>query len=168
MQAFTPEQIADNLRAAEERKNKALAEYKSALVELDWWREGQRIFDPASVEERTVNAEEILELFPAASAFQNGNEPSLRQAIVALLRESPGARWTVSDIVSRLAGRGWLPRRTSTKEAAKRVSDMAGVMVADNQLERAGRGVYILAPELAAAFEAQEDEGVPAEADTPH
>jgi len=80
--------------------------------------------------------------------FDQGIKPSLRQAMVAVMREHPGRRWTVADLTEALDGKGWLP-----ENGAKRVSDMAGEMVRLNQAVRQGRGVYKLSPELAAALE---------------
>ncbi len=80
--------------------------------------------------------------------FGQGIRPSLRQAMVIVMREHPGRRWTVADLTQALDSKGWLPENGS-----KRVSDMAGDMVRLKQVVRHERGVYKLSPELAAALE---------------
>ncbi len=66
------------------------------------------------------------------------------------MRERSAAQWGVGDLVDALARHRWLPDRD---DAGKRVTDMAGVMVSEGQLDRPSRGVYMLKPELALASE---------------
>lgn len=90
------------------------------------------------------------ELFPEASFFiEHGVQPTLRQAIIAIMREQPGRQWSVTELTKALASKDWLPDK-----GAKRVSDMAGDMVRLGQILRPRRGVYVLSPETAAALEA--------------
>lgn len=113
-------------------------------------RDGLRLFDPnAEVEDEDSDAT-VTELFPDAEFFaQHGVAPTLRQAIVVLMREQPGRHWSVTELSEALAERGWLPDK-----GAKRVSDIAGDMVRLRQVRRPKRGVYVLSPEVAAALEA--------------
>jgi hypothetical protein len=144
-----PDLILAKVSEAEDRKARALAEYQAAVAELEWWKQGQRLFGVHTEDEGLDPS--ITELFPPADAFSGGMQPTLRQAIVAVMRGQPGTHWRVSDLAGALMRAGWLPER---EDAAKRVSDMAGIMAGDGQLYRVARGVYALAPELAAAFEA--------------
>jgi hypothetical protein len=145
---LTPEGITVRLRAAEKRKAAALAEYEMASAEVTWLKEGLRIFDPHA-EPKEQDAEAIVtELFPDGAVFGNGLEPTLRQAMVIVMREYSGRQWTVSDLAQALESKGWLP-----DNGAKRISDMAGEMVRDGQAKRPGRGLYMLSPEVAAALE---------------
>jgi len=146
---ITPESIAARLRSAEQRKSQALAQYEAASAEVAWLREGLRLFDPEANLEAQDPQEVVTEIFPEGFVFDQGIKPSLRQAIVVVMREHPGRRWAVPDLAQALEGRGWLP-----EHGAKRVSDMAGDMVRLGQLVRHDRGVYKLSPELAAALEA--------------
>lgn len=146
---LTPENIADRLSAAEERKAEALARYEAASAEVAWLEEGLRLFGPDGGVERETPKAMLTEIFPEGFVFDQGIKPSLRQAMVVVMREHPGRRWTVTDLAEALDSRGWLP-----ENGAKRVSDMAGDMVRLEQAVRHGRGVYKLSPELAAALEA--------------
>jgi hypothetical protein len=76
--------------------------------------------------------------------------PTLRQAVVAHLREHPVMPFPIAALTRALVLRGWLPDR---EDAQKRVSDIAGLMASDGQLQRVDRGVYRLHPQLAAAFD---------------
>jgi hypothetical protein len=151
--ALDPTVIAENLRRAEERKARALEEYRAANIELNWWRQGARLFgigDDVEVGEAT----DSNEIFPNPILFLDKvTRPTLRQAVVTVMRLEPEAlAWSVSDLVLGLQRRGWLPER---QDAAKAVSDIAGAMVSDGHLVRLSRGTYALAPELAATFELQ-------------
>jgi hypothetical protein len=146
---LTPENISTRLRAAKRRKAEALASYEAASAEVAWLEEGLRLFsDDADLDSETPK-EILTEIFPEGYVFDQNIRPSLRQAVVVVMREQPGRRWTVTELAEALDGRGWLPK----SGGAKRVSDMAGDMVRLGQAVRHGRGVYKLSPELAAALE---------------
>jgi hypothetical protein len=146
---LTPESIATRLRAAKRQKAEALADYEAASAEVTWLEEGLRLFGGGDAEPDSQTPKEILtEIFPEGFVFEQNMTPSLRQAMVVVMREQPGRRWTVADLAQALDSRGWLPGN-----GAKRVSDMAGDMVRLKQVVRDGRGVYKLSPELAAALE---------------
>jgi hypothetical protein len=148
---LTAEDIAARLRKAEERKAQALAQYEAASAEVAWLRDGLRLFDPDADLGNEADPEAIVtELFPDGDLFgDNGIEPTLRQAVVVVMREQPGRRWTVTELAQALDKKGWLPQN-----GAKRVSDMAGDMVRMGQVLRPRRGIYVLSPEVAAALEA--------------
>jgi hypothetical protein len=146
---LTPENIADRLKNAAERKAEALARYEAASAEVAWLEEGLRLFSPDAELDNETPKEVLTEIFPEGFVFDQGMKPSLRQAMVVVMREHPGRRWTVTDLAQALDSKGWLP-----ENGAKRVSDMAGDMVRLKQVVRSGRGVYKLSPELAAALEA--------------
>ena len=98
---LSQELVTRRIRQAEERKARALAEYHAAAAELEWWLEGAQLFgiaiDPA------VGQGKVTELFPPASYFdENGVQPTLRQAIVAVMRERPVAHWGVGDLADSL------------------------------------------------------------------
>jgi hypothetical protein len=92
----------------------------------------------------------VTEVFPTEQALAAAKiKPTLRQAIVVTMRRRPAMHWTVKALTDAVIAEGWL----EGSESGKRVSDMAAVMVTDNQLRRVARGTYVLAPELAAGFE---------------
>jgi hypothetical protein len=158
IQGLTPEDIKANIRAARERKEAALAEYEEAKAELAWWEQGLRLFDPKAARalDGGQDAEAVVtELFPEGFVFDNGTDPTLRQAIVVVMRENPGhPHWSITDLATALSARGWLPSREDPRDARKRISDMAGIMYDSGQLARVGRGVYKLSPPLTAALDA--------------
>jgi hypothetical protein len=145
---LTPESINERLRVAEERKAEALARYEAASAEVAWLEDGLRLFSPDAAPGVETPKEILTEIFPEGFVFDQGIKPSLRQAMVVVMREHPGRRWAVADLTEALEKRGWLP-----ENGAKRISDMAGEMARLNQVVRQGRGVYKLSPELAAALE---------------
>jgi len=104
------------------------------------------------VDDEETDVGDVEELFPSAEFFENGTQPTLRQAIVAHLRGQPMMAFNIGGLVEALAHRGWLPDR---EDAQKRVSDMAGLMAQEKQLQRVERGVYKLHPRLAVAFDRQ-------------
>lgn len=137
----------DSIRAAEHRREVALSNYQAATAELAWLHEGLRVL--GMVSESDITRTSVTELFPPIEVFEPGTRPTLRQAIVLAMRYQSRTVWRVADLASTIVDAGWL----DPEDAAKRVSDMAGVMVTDGQLVRPARGEYTLAPELSAEFE---------------
>ena len=147
---LTPGNIRARLAAAEQRKAAALEQYEAANAEIAWLNDGLRLFDPeAAIAVDHEPNENATELFPDSAFFaEHGVQPTLRQAIVALMREQPARQWGVTDLTRALAQKGWLPEK-----GAKTVSNMAGDMARLGQILRPSRGIYVLSPELAAALE---------------
>jgi hypothetical protein len=145
-----PDLIAANIQAARDRKAQALAEYEAASAELSWWLQGAKLAGIATLSDEDDQNNVPDDLFPPARYFDETEErPTLRQAIMAHLSETPTASFTVAELAQALVRRGWLPENG----AQKRVSDLAGVMHGDEQLQRVDRGVYRLHPRFALAFE---------------
>jgi hypothetical protein len=151
--SLDPQLIADKIAEARDRKAHALIEYEAAAAELEWWLKGAELAGVAvSREEDEPTSAEVEELFPDATHFeQTGTKPTLRQAIMAHLREHPATELSVAELAQALVRRGWVPKQG----AHKRVSDLAGLMHSQDQLQRVGRGVYRLNPRFAVAFERQ-------------
>jgi hypothetical protein len=130
--------IAANIKAVRDRKAEALKEYEAASAELAWWLEGAKLAGVADVHEDEENSVPD-DIFPPARYFDEaGVRPTLRQAIMAHMQEAQA-----------LVRRGWLAEESSQK----RVSDLAGVMHGEDQLQRVERGVYRLHPRFAVIFE---------------
>lgn len=144
--------IEENYKRAKQRRVDALAEYEAANAELEWWRQGLQLFGSDYSNLSDESGSMVTELFPDRSLFTGKMRPTLRQAIVLVMRDNPARRWSVDELASALNEQGWLPERESAK---KRVSDMAGDMVRLGQLARVNRGVYALSSELAAGLDAQ-------------
>lgn len=153
-----PAMIAANIESARARKTRALADYETASAELAWWLKGAQLAGlPVTPEEDDPMPHNIAELFPPASYFvENGVDPTLRQAVIAFLREHAGLAFPVSDIAAALIMRGWL---IDDDGAQKRVSDISSLMHGDELLYRPERGHYRLHPRLAAEFERQQSLG---------
>jgi hypothetical protein len=92
-----------------------------------------------------LDEETIAEL-----VFTADTKPTLRQAMIAVMASDATGAWRVADIASGIIREKWL---SDTEEAAKRVSDMASVMVGDGLLVRVDRGTYGLDAELVARLE---------------
>jgi hypothetical protein len=147
---LNPDLIAANVQAARDRKAKALAEYEAASAELSWWLQGAKLAGIATLSDEDDENSVPDDLFPPVRYFdETGERPTLRQAIMAHLSETPTAGFTIAELAQALVRRGWLPK----DGAQKRVTDLAGVMYGDEQLQRVDRGVYMLHPRFALAFE---------------
>lgn len=147
-----PAMIAANIESARARKSKALADYEAASAELAWWLKGAELVGLAVAPEDDDDPEpsNVEELFPPGAYFDQGDvQPTLRQAVIAFLREQPGLAFPVQDIASALVMRGWL----GEDGAQKRVSDIVSLMHGDEQLQRVDRGIYRLHPRLAVALD---------------
>ncbi len=142
-EGLDPETIRANIQRVRERRDRAYAEYEAASRELDWLEEGLTLFGA----ETEPDGDSLLRgLVPDGAATQ---QPTLRQAIILIMRANLESDWTVANIVRALAMNGWTPRNG---DATKRVSDMAGVMATEGHLNRTGRGVYKLSVLLAGAL----------------
>jgi hypothetical protein len=158
-QEIDPELLKSNLERAEERVKRAHVELLAAQREVVWLRDGLKIYDSMNAEQdpdalaagdgpessKAVAARYVRNLLPDGLQTQN---PTLRQAILLVMRASVMSDWTVADLAMMLKLNNWLPRGDYTK----RISDMAGVMVTERHLKRTGRGVYRLSPPLAQAM----------------
>jgi hypothetical protein len=145
-----PQLIRENISRAKDRRDAALAELETASRELQWWRDGLAMFDPegaAAEEVEEVADARIRQIIP--DGFETP-EPSLRQMILFALRADPHGDWPVNRIYDMLVTHRWLD--PDAKDQGKRITDMASLMVNDELLERAGRGVYRLPGPLAAAL----------------
>jgi len=141
--------IAANIKAVRDRKAESLKEYEAASAELAWWLEGAKLAGVADVHEDEENSVPD-DIFPPARYFDEaGVRPTLRQAIMAHMQEAPTSGLTVAELAQALVRRGWLAEESSQK----RVSDLAGVMHGEDQLQRVERGVYRLHPRFAVIFE---------------
>lgn len=157
--AIDPELLRTNLERAEERLRETQAELAAAQREVFWLREGLRIYDPdvdqsdpgiapesgGEESSATVAARYLRRLVPDGLQTKR---PTLRQAILIVMRANVTSAWTVADLAFMLELNGWLPKGDPTK----RISDMAGVMVTEGHLNRTDRGVYRLSPPLAQAM----------------
>jgi hypothetical protein len=143
---FDPDSLAAGISAATARKAAAIAEYQAATAELDWLRQGARLFGLEVPREGSSESDELA-VDPA-----NGKRPTLRQAILTFLAEAPDTPMTIPELAAALKARALLPERA---DAQKAVSDMAASMAGEDQLERVGRGVYKLHPRLALALESR-------------
>jgi hypothetical protein len=77
------------------------------------------------------------------------DRPTLRQAIMLVMRAHTRGSWSVADIEGMLRLNGWLPQGDS----AKRITDVAGAMVREGHLRRTGRGIYRPSAPFALALE---------------
>jgi hypothetical protein len=145
--------IVGNVLKARERRRQALAEYEMASTELDWWLEGAKLAGISELQVDVTHENSVPDdLFPPVRYFEEtGERPTLRQAIFAELATTPRAEVSVADLTDRLMHREWI----SGYAAQKRVSDLAGVMHGDEQLQRVGRGIYRVHPKLAMVIDQQ-------------
>lgn len=142
--SLDPVALKASIERARERRDRAYAEYEAATRELEWLQQGVRL---AGADESEQGGDTLLrELLPSGAQTR---KPTLRQAIILVMRANPRSDWSTSDIADALAMNGWLPRHG---EATKRISDMANVMIKEGHLNRSDRGVYTLSALLADAL----------------
>jgi hypothetical protein len=146
--ALNPDIIQASIESARARRDKAYAEYESAVKEIEWLEQGLSLWVVKVPHHGAKSPDDALlrELLPDGAATQR---PTMRQAMILVMRAGPRSEWPVADILQALTMNGWAPNG----DAMKRVSDMAGVMVGEGHLTRTGRGVYKLSALLAGALE---------------
>ena len=142
------ETIERNLADAEQRLEVARDEFGAVRNEVLWWRQGLRLAireDPTESDLERDPALILQELLPDAALT---GRPTLRQAMLRVMRAAPDDDWDVAGFELMLQLNNWLPAR----DPGKRIADMAASMATDGVFERVARGVYRLEPLLAAAL----------------
>lgn len=144
--ALDPDTVRRNLDAARRRRDELWAQYEEAIKAVEWWEQGAKLFGVVTEPELSAQAR-LIELLPDQP---DGTrlQPTLKQAMLLIMRSNPFETWTVEQISLMLGLNNWLPK----SEPNKRISDMAGVMVNEALLERIDRGTYRLVPEIAQAL----------------
>jgi len=138
------------LEAKEEMLKAALAE---VTHELDWARDGLKIYGSPTNGSNPAQASPVTETVPSTEAFEAmGTKPKLRQAILRVMldREPSGgheATWQLAAMMDALHQRGWGP---NGKNAENIVRHMMGDMVKRGQLTRPVVGAYMLSPAIRA------------------
>ncbi|HLY51293.1 MAG TPA: hypothetical protein VKR21_19025 [Solirubrobacteraceae bacterium] len=104
--------------------------------QLRWWREGLDIIGGGG-----DDAPSAVELLPPAEVFRNGGTPTLKQAILYVMREQPDRRWRVPDVMEALAKHDWLPSARSSRQMVRnRLLDLA----VDSLVLKKEDGLYVL------------------------
>jgi len=145
-----PQIIRENIARAKTRRDAALAEFEAASREIDWWRQGLEMFDPEAAAAERVEEDadaRIKQLIP--EGFETPNR-TVRQMILFAMRADPYGDWSVERLYNMMVTHRWID--PAAKDQSKRITDMAALMVQDELLERAERGVYRLPQSLAAAL----------------
>lgn len=144
-----PQAIRENLERAKQRRDAAQLELDAAVRELQWWRDGLAMFDPAGAvaEQAEELADiEIRRLLPDGFT----NSPTTRQLILLAIRAEPAGEWPIARIFDVGVMHRWIA--PEDKEQLKRITDMTALMAREGMLVRATRGVYKLREDLIGAL----------------
>lgn len=144
-----PQTIRENLERAKQRRDAAQLELDAAVRELQWWRDGMAMFDPAGAvaEEAEELADiEIRRLLPDGFT----NSPTTRQLILFAIRAEPAGEWPIARIFDVGVMHRWIA--PEDQEQLKRITDMTALMAREGMLVRANRGVYRLREDLIGAL----------------
>lgn len=129
------------LRADIDATEKRLAMLRD---ELAWYEAGRRLFGD------TPPDPDVEPSLPgmasgSTSSNENGKKPTLRQAILAVMREEPNKTWKTETVISELRHRGWLPGGPNGEHLTR---SMLAQMHRKGQARRIDRGRYRLPPDL--------------------
>jgi hypothetical protein len=144
-----PRVIRENIERAKMRRDAAQLELDAAIRELQWWRDGLAMFDPASAaaEQAEERADmEIRRLIPDGFT----RNPTTRQLILFAIRAQPSGEWPIARIFDVAVMHGWI--EAEDEEQLKRITDMTALMARDGLLTRVGRGVYKLHDDFVGAL----------------
>lgn len=131
-------------RIGELRTEVDAAETRMAALraELAWYEDAKRLFGDAP---RDPEVERPLPgLGNEEAARANGAKPTLREAILTVMRERPNKTWPVESVIAELRQRDWLPTGT---HAEHRTRSTLAQMHRKGQAKRMDRGRYRLPPE---------------------
>lgn len=144
-----PQTIRENLERAKQRRDAAQLELDAAVRELQWWRDGLAMFDPAGAVAEQVEELadiEIRRLLPDGFT----HSPTTRQLILFAIRAEPAGDWPIARIFDVAAMHRWIA--PEDQEQLKRITDMAALMAREGMLLRPARGVYRLREDLIGAL----------------
>jgi hypothetical protein len=110
-------------------------------AELAWYEDGKRLFGDAP---RDPDVERPLPGPDNEPARTNGAKPTLREAILTVMRERPTKTWPVESVIAELRQREWLP---TGDNAEHRTRSTLAQMHRKGQVKRMDRGRYRLPPE---------------------
>jgi hypothetical protein len=128
------------LRGAVDAEEQKLAMLRD---ELTWYEEAKRLFGNAPRDPAVEPALPGLASQPGGP-IANGDKPTLRQAILTIMREQPNKTWAVESVISELRRRTWLP---SGANGEHRTRSVLAQMHRKEQVKRIQRGRYRLPPE---------------------
>lgn len=135
-------------RIGELRAEVATAEEYLATIraELAWYEHGEKLFGDAPPNPDVVRSFPGLDSEPprANGTQPIGTKPTLRVAILTVMRERPGKTWPVESVIAELRQRDWLPTGT---HAEHRTRSTLAQMHRKGQAKRMDRGRYRLPPE---------------------
>jgi hypothetical protein len=139
-----PNSLRSSLHFARKRRDEAWVSFESAVREVAWLERGLQLYGHVDLDEQMADTF-LKSLLPEGVQ----NRPSLKQAMLLIMRANVWDTWSIDEIARMLNINGWLPR----SDAGKRISDMASVMKADGILDPTGpRGEYKLKYEIADAL----------------
>jgi hypothetical protein len=144
-----PQTIRENIERAKQRRDAAQLELDEAVRELQWWRDGLAMFDPAGAvaeQAEELADTEIRRLVPDGFT----RSPTMRQLILFAIRAEPAGEWPIARIFDVAAMHRWID--ADDQEQLKRITDMTALMAREGLLVRADRGVYRLRDELIGAL----------------
>lgn len=132
--SFDPKSMArrefdEHIRALQVVVDRERERLDAAIAELEWWEQGRELFAPEAKSAR-----------PPESRVT-----TLRQAVLAVMRDSNASSMRVLDIIAALHGAGWMP---SGKNADDVVRGMVSTMTKQKQLVRVAYGTYSLPDRL--------------------
>lgn len=132
-------------RAGELRAEVALTEGHLAKLkaELAWYEDGIRLFGDAPPDPDVAPSFPELASEPDTPSA-NGDKPTLRKAILTVMREHPNRTWKVESVISELRRRDWLPGGANGEH---RTRSVLAQMHRKGQAKRIDRGRYRLPPE---------------------
>jgi hypothetical protein len=144
-----PQTIRENIERAKQRRDAAQLELDEAVRELQWWRDGLAMFDPAgaAAEQSEALADlEIRRLVPDGFT----RSPTTRQLILFAIRAEPAGEWPIARIFDVAVMHRWID--ADDQEQLKRITDMTALMAREGLLVRTGRGVYRLRHDFVGAL----------------
>lgn len=144
-----PQTIRENIERAKQRRDAAQLELDAAVRELQWWRDGLAMFDPAAA--AAEQAEELADI-EIRRLVPDGftRSPTTRQLILFAIRAEPAGEWPIARIFDVAAMHRWID--ADDQEQLKRITDMAALMAREGLLVRTDRGVYKLRDDLIGAL----------------
>jgi len=139
---ISPKEMAERASALRTDIEDTERRLESLQSELAWYEDGLRLFGDSPPDPEVESPLPGIDPEPTQTST-NGTKPTLRNAILIVMREQPNKTRKVETVISELRQRDWLPGGVNGEHHAR---SMMAQMHRKGQIKRIDRGRYRLPP----------------------
>ncbi len=128
MDPLSPKAIQRRIDELKKEREPLASQLEKIDEELNWLLRGLVVYGEKGVGK-------------SSAVTMNGRKPTLRQAILTVMKAGSRIEWTSAEVIQALDDRGWLPQgKYATHTVRQRLRDMAN----SGEIRKVGRGKFAL------------------------